>query len=423
MIISRTATMRCAVEEHVLGAAEADALGAEAPRRARRPAACRHWRARPWCAPRRPIPSASRNRRESSGWTVGTSPSMTSPVEPLMVMMLAGLHDLARAPAMVPRARSRRGDRRRRRRRRRPMPRATTAAWLVMPPRVVRMPRAACMPWMSSGLVSMRTRITSSPLAARLSASSAENTTRARGGAGRGRQAARQDLVFGALGSSVGWRSWSSDCGSMRRIASSLPMSAALRHVDRDLERRRRGALAGAGLQHEELALLHRELDVLHVAVVLLERLRAPRSSSAKTCGITSSIAGSDELVGRLAGERQMLRRADAGDHVLALRVDEILAVELVGAGRGIAGEGDAGGAVVAHVAEDHRLDVDRGAPIGRDVVQAAIGDGALVHPRAEDGADRAPELLLRVLREGLAELALDDCPCSRRRRPSNPRP
>ncbi len=28
----------------------------------------------------------------------------------------------------------------------RPMPRATTAAWLVMPPRAVRMPRAACMP-------------------------------------------------------------------------------------------------------------------------------------------------------------------------------------------------------------------------------------------------------------------------------------
>ena len=45
------------------------------------------------------------------------------------------------------------------------MPGATRAAWLVMPPRAVRMPRAACMPWMSSGLVSVRTRIT-----ARLSA-------------------------------------------------------------------------------------------------------------------------------------------------------------------------------------------------------------------------------------------------------------
>jgi hypothetical protein len=76
-----------------------------------------------------------------------------------------------------------------------------------------------------------------------------------------------------------------------------------------------------------------------------------------------------------------MLRGADAGDDVLALRVDEILAIELVGAGRGVAGKRDAGRAILAHVAEHHRLDIDGGAPIGRDAVQAAIGIGALVHP------------------------------------------
>src|SRR5271155_2145977 len=54
-----------------------------------------------------------------------------------------------------------------------PIPRATTAAWLVMPPRAVRMPRAAFMPWMSSGDVSMRTRMTGLPCPARRSASSA----------------------------------------------------------------------------------------------------------------------------------------------------------------------------------------------------------------------------------------------------------
>ena len=83
------------------------------------------------------------------------------------------------------------------------MPRATTAAWLVMPPRVVRMPRAACMPWMSSGLVSMRTRMIASPFCARLSASSAVNTTApdaAPGLAGR----PFPSSVRGALGSSVG---------------------------------------------------------------------------------------------------------------------------------------------------------------------------------------------------------------------------
>ena len=40
--------------------------------------------------------------------------------------------------------------------------------------------------------------------------------------------------------------------------------------------------------------------------------------------------------------------------------------------------------------------------------MQAAVGDGARVHPARKDSADRAPELLLRVLRERLAELLLD---------------
>ena len=46
-----------------------------------------------------------------------------------------------------------------------PMPRATTAACEVLPPRLVRMPAAAIMPSRSSGLVSRRTRTTSSPRA------------------------------------------------------------------------------------------------------------------------------------------------------------------------------------------------------------------------------------------------------------------
>ena len=44
-----------------------------------------------------------------------------------------------------------------------PQPRATTAAWLTRPPRAVRIPSAASMPWTSSGEVSLRTRITGSP--------------------------------------------------------------------------------------------------------------------------------------------------------------------------------------------------------------------------------------------------------------------
>ena len=41
--------------------------------------------------------------------------------------------------------------------------------------------------------------------------------------------------------------------------------------------------------------------------------------------------------------------------------------------------------------------------------MQATVGDGALVHPRAEHRADRAPQLLARLLRERLAGALLDD--------------
>ena len=58
-----------------------------------------------------------------------------------------------------------------------PQPRATTAAWLVLPPVAVRMPCAACMPPTSSGEVSRRTRMTFLPSAAAFSASGALKTT------------------------------------------------------------------------------------------------------------------------------------------------------------------------------------------------------------------------------------------------------
>ena len=58
-----------------------------------------------------------------------------------------------------------------------PIWRPTTAACEVMPPVAVRMPWATCMPWMSSGTVSIRTRTTFLPLCAHATASSAVKTT------------------------------------------------------------------------------------------------------------------------------------------------------------------------------------------------------------------------------------------------------
>ena len=286
------------------------------------------------------------------------------------------------------------------------MPRATTAACEVMPPRVVRMPSAACMPWMSSGEVSTRTRMTFLSLALSVSASSAENTISPDAAPGEAGSPVAM-ILRSALGSMVGCRSWSSAAGSMRVTASLRVIRPLVRELDRDPERRLGGALARARLQHPQLALLDREFEVLHVAVValehavdarqLLERLRHRR--------FHRRLVGAG-LLARGLGD--LLRRADAGDHVLALGIDQELAVEPLLAGRGIAREGDAGRRGLAHIAEHHGLHIDRGAPALRDVVQAPIGDGALVHPGAEHGADRAPQLLVRILRERRAVLLLE---------------
>ena len=58
----------------------------------------------------------------------------------------------------------------------RPMPRATSAAWLALPPSLVRMPRAAWKPATSSASVNERTRITARPSAAAATASAALST-------------------------------------------------------------------------------------------------------------------------------------------------------------------------------------------------------------------------------------------------------
>ena len=139
------------------------------------------------------------------------------------------------------------------------------------------------------------------------------------------------------------------------------------------------------------------ELDVLHVLVV---RSRAScRFRPARLIGL-----------GHVLGQRLFdpLGRADAGHDVFALGVDQVVAVEARRAQRHVAGHGHAGGAVVAQVAEDHRLHVDGRAPFVRNAVGAAIDDGPVVHPAAEHGADRAPDLLHRIVGEVLAGALLD---------------
>ena len=176
--------------------------------------------------------------------------------------------------------------------------------------------------------------------------------------------------------------------------------------VDGDLHGRGRAALARARLQHVELAGLDGEFEVLHLAVVLLQ----PR------CVFLEFGKG----LGHGCLERgDCLRGAHAGHHILALGVEEVLAKELPLAGVGIAREGHARARGLAHVAEHHRLDVDRRAPVIGKSIDPAVVHGAASEPRVEHRADRMIELLVRVVGKlGLGGVANDPAEVGRHRLP-----
>ena len=105
-----------------------------------------------------------------------------------------------------------------------PMPRATTAACEVLPPRLVRIPAAATMPPRSSGLVSRRTKMTSSPRAAHSIAVAESNTTFPTAAPGEAFVpfASKSIVEFAANCGNMSWASWEP---LTRSTASSMEMT------------------------------------------------------------------------------------------------------------------------------------------------------------------------------------------------------
>ena len=164
---------------------------------------------------------------------------------------------------------------------------------------------------------------------------------------------------------------------------------ALLDHLDGDAQGGGGGALAHAGLEHPELALLDGELDIAHIAIVILERQE--HALELLACGLEAR--GSLEVGDGLGV-------ADAGDNVLALGVHQKVPVELLGAVSRVARKGDAGRGGLALVTKSHGLDVDGGAELVGNAVLLAVDAGALVHPAAKDGLDGKAQLELRIVRE-----------------------
>ena len=175
-----------------------------------------------------------------------------------------------------------------------------------------------------------------------------------------------------------------------------------LYHLDRDAQRRRAGSLAVARLQHEQLAVLDGELEILHVAIVLFE-----------AAGDVAKLAVS---VGHHFFQiRNGQGRANAGHHVFALRIQQELAPENLFARGRIAREADARAGSLAQIAEHHGLDIGGRADVVGNLFHAPIGDRVLAPPGAEHSVARHGELLARVLRKRLSRSPSSPASGSRR--------
>ena len=209
------------------------------------------------------------------------------------------------------------------------MPRATTAACDVAPPFWVSTPSAAIMPWTSSGVVSVRTRIVLRPCSFHATASSAVKTICPAAAPGEALSPLQATSIL-----LVGIDARVEELVERLRVdhadGASLVDQAFVNQIARDFHRGFGGALCVAGLQHEELPALDRELQVLHVAIMALE----PRGDLFELCV---------DLGLQPREIRDLLRRANARNDVFALRVGEVLAEELPLAGVRIARKGDAG--------------------------------------------------------------------------------
>ena len=101
---------------------------------------------------------------------------------------------------------------------------------------------------------------------------------------------------------------------------------------------------------------------------------------------------------------------ANAGNDIFPLRINQEIAFDFRLAGGGVARHGHAGGGVVSHVAEDHRLDVDRRAQVVGNAGSITIINRSFAIPGLKHRLRRQAKLLIGVggeffTREGLHDL------------------
>ena len=152
-----------------------------------------------------------------------------------------------------------------------------------------------------------------------------------------------------------------------------LRLHSLVHEIAGDLQSRRSGSLAVTALQHVQLAILDGKFHILHVMIMIFQRL----------ADVQEVLISLRELLLHLYNRH---RGSDTGHHVFALRIGQEFAHQLLLAGCGISGECHTGSGILIQVTEDHRHDIDSGSPGIRDVVVSTIDICSRVVPGTENG-------------------------------------
>jgi len=139
-------------------------------------------------------------------------------------------------------------------------------------------------------------------------------------------------------------------------------------HIDRNAEGCDRAALAGAALQHVELAFFYRKLEILHIAIMCFELL-----PNIDELFIDFRIA--------LFEFREFDGGTDSRNDILALGIDKVIAIENVLAAVRVTGKAHAGSGGLPLVSEHHLHDVDCGSLDADKFLHFSICHRFLRHP------------------------------------------
>ena len=134
------------------------------------------------------------------------------------------------------------------------------------------------------------------------------------------------------------------------------------------------------------------ELDVLHVLVVLFENIT----------GFFELLVDDWILLCKLGDWHWC---TNTSNNILALSIHQVLTKDDIFTCGCITCKRNTGTTVITTVAKDHRLDVDSRSDRIINLFLAAVDDGALIVPRAENGGDCRIKLLVGILWEILTSL------------------